>query len=100
MQAPTFTLPNAQGEPISLEDYRGKKSYSISIRRIQRLVVRPRHVISVMRRKRSKKITPSFSVFLLIVRNGIKTLSQNTNYRSNCYQISSMKCVSNMASGN
>ncbi|AOT01679.1 peroxiredoxin [Exiguobacterium sp. U13-1] len=25
MQAPTFTLPNAQGEPISLEDYRGKK---------------------------------------------------------------------------
>lgn len=25
MQAPTFTLPNAQGEPISLEDYRGRK---------------------------------------------------------------------------
>ncbi|KNH34659.1 MULTISPECIES: thioredoxin-dependent thiol peroxidase [Exiguobacterium] len=25
MQAPTFTLPNAQGESISLEDYRGKK---------------------------------------------------------------------------
>lgn len=25
MQAPTFTLPNAQGETISLEDYRGKK---------------------------------------------------------------------------
>ncbi|UKS55610.1 thioredoxin-dependent thiol peroxidase [Exiguobacterium acetylicum] len=25
MQAPAFTLPNAQGEPISLEDYRGKK---------------------------------------------------------------------------
>mgnify|MGYP003742207553 FL=1 len=25
MQAPTFTLPNAQWEPISLEDYRGKK---------------------------------------------------------------------------
>ncbi|WP_426272342.1 thioredoxin-dependent thiol peroxidase [Exiguobacterium sp. R-17] len=25
MQAPTFTLPNAQGEPISLEDYREKK---------------------------------------------------------------------------
>lgn len=25
MQAPTFILPNAQGESISLEDYRGKK---------------------------------------------------------------------------
>ena len=25
MQAPTFTLPNARGESISLEDYRGKK---------------------------------------------------------------------------
>ena len=25
MQAPTFTLPNAQGDSISLEDYRGKK---------------------------------------------------------------------------
>ena len=25
MQAPTFTLPNAQGKSISLEDYRGKK---------------------------------------------------------------------------
>ena len=25
MQAPTFTLPNAKGEPISLDDYRRKK---------------------------------------------------------------------------
>ena len=53
MMAPDFVLPNAEGEEVRLSDYRGKKSFSIFIRKTIRPAVHVRHVRSQVRIKDS-----------------------------------------------